>query len=107
MASRALFDAGKMIPQTKISNPFCSGWISCYRRTGTGMFGRLMEQMKQAQGYRRVKGRKCFKRGRRMNNIQAYAGEIVNKETIYRLTRIYGKKSGFENFLHILYNAGG
>lgn len=39
--------------------------------------------MKQAQGYRKVKGENALEWTGRMNNIQAWTVEILNKEIIY------------------------
>ena len=48
-------------------------------------FERIMEQMKQAQGItEQLKADNAWEWGGRMNNIQACAREIVDKEIIYQ-----------------------
>ena len=50
-----------------------------------GRFERIIEQMKQAQGItEQLKADNAWEWGGRMNNIQACAREIVNRELIYQ-----------------------
>ncbi len=69
-------------------------------------FEGIVEQMKQAQGItEQLKAENALEWVGRMNNIQACAREIVDKEIINREKCIVESKS--ENGLLLLYNVGG
>ena len=70
-------------------------------------FERIVEQMKRAQGItEQLKAENQMEWVARMNNIQACAREIVDKEIIYQQgIRVAESKSKMACFL--LYNVGG
>lgn len=62
-----------------------NGYLADIEEQVQERFERLVEQMKQAQGItEQLKGENALEWVGRMNNIQAYAREIVDKEIIYQ-----------------------
>lgn len=62
-----------------------NGYLADIEEQAQERFERLVEQMKQAQGItEQLKGENALEWVGRMNNIQACAREIVDKEIIYQ-----------------------
>ena len=62
-----------------------NGYLADIEEQAQERFERLVEQMKQAQGItEQLKVENVLEWGGRMNNIQACAREIVDKEIIYQ-----------------------
>ena len=62
-----------------------NGYLADIEEQAQERFERLVEQMKQAQGItEQLKVENALEWVGRMNNIQACAGEIVDKEIIYQ-----------------------
>lgn len=83
-----------------------NGYLADIEEQAQERFERIVEQMKQAQGItEQLKAENALEWVGRMNNIQACAREIVDKEIINREKCIVESKS--ENGLLLLYNVGG
>ena len=62
-----------------------NSYLADIEEQAQGRFERIIEQMKQAQGItEQLKADNAWEWGGRMNNIQACAREIVNRELIYQ-----------------------
>ena len=69
---------------TLLTSGRLNGYLADIEEQAQGRFERIVEQMKQAQGItEQLKAENQMEWVARMNNIQACAREIVNKEIIY------------------------
>ena len=83
------FAVFERIPQTVYLDLMMSGRLNSYladiEEQAQERFERIVEQMKQAQGItEQLKADNALEWVGRMNNIQACAREIVDKEIIYQ-----------------------
>ena len=77
----------KQYRKVTYTNLLTSGRLNTYLadidRQAQERFERIIEGMKQAQGTERLKEENALEWTGRLNNIRAYAREIVNREIIY------------------------
>ena len=70
---------------TLLTSGRLNSYLADIEEQAQGRFERIIEQMKQAQGItEQLKADNAWEWGGRMNNIQACAREIVNRELIYQ-----------------------
>ena len=82
---RYLKEYRKMVYLNMLTSGRLNGYLADIEEQAQERFERLVEQMKQAQGItEQLKVENALEWVGRMNNIQACAGEIVDKEIIYQ-----------------------
>ena len=77
----------KQYRKVTYTNLLTSGRLNAYladiNRQAQERFERLIEGMKQAQGTERLKEENALEWTGRLNNIRAYAREVIEREIIY------------------------